>query len=720
VIFPVMPFISHSHLSNSIAPNQVATVGVNASGKVTVRYAGSIVFQGKISIYPHVKGRSINFSQETVLGPNQSKTQILSFMAPRRGDILKLEGTVFASDESFANQSQRSASNFQFIRNEIGPSHNLLNNGVYDRFRDWNFNGSLHRTHIYPISAGGTQWKWKFSTANYGSLKLEFQPAVYRRHKNIRYFHPWTYKAWPQSVTGWCSWWAYRDSITEADVQAIDKVFAAKLSDYGYNIIQIDDGYEAGLSGSLADWLKTNEKFPSGLAGLEHEIKSAGLVPGLWINIHFNDPATLKEHPDWFIQDAQGQPHKGPWIEYALNPDSALARKSIIIPHLSALRDQGWRYVKIDTLRHFLYDSMYPSREFLKSEGQTPEHLLREYMRTAREILGQKTYILACWGVLPEVVDYADGCRLGTDGFGPSTLQQYSSWNNVVWKNDPDHCDLEPYNSKTKQYETGQERIRATLVAMAGAQLLLSDHPDVYEKPAALDAARRVSPIPFTLPGQLFDFDPTKSDSLIKNLRNQNGGSNPGPIDADQFGKTCPYWALDINKPYESWMVLAHINWSSKPANPDIIKFSDLGLDPDANYLISEGWTQKFLGNFHGSFQTLPLEPNGVACYAIRKLVDHPQIITTNRHITQGAEELQHVVWDSPANQLKGTVKLVKGFPYQMLIHVPKGYSLEYAKFGDLEVATVELGSIDMVSLESQKNTTVDWNLKFLKSHSQR
>ena len=44
--------------------------------------------------------------------------------------------------------------------------------------------------------------------------------------------------------------------------------------------------------------------------------------------------------------------------------------------------------------------------------------------------------------MLPEVIGLADGCRLGGHGFGPVTLQQYNSWNGVVWHNDPDHCDV--------------------------------------------------------------------------------------------------------------------------------------------------------------------------------------------------------------------------------------------------------------------------------------
>ncbi|MGH2638424.1 MAG: alpha-galactosidase, partial [Rhabdochlamydiaceae bacterium] len=360
--------------TNQIAPNRLATVRYTDSGRIYIRYHGNLIFEGKIFGIPKTNLKSIKVISQIQSGPNRSKTQTIFITSPKANLVMTLQGTVFASSEAFANQSARIPGAFEFIRNEVGPSHNWLNNSVYDRFRDWLLSGPLTQTRIAPIEMGAKKSKWNFSAKGKGAIQVQFLPAMYRRHKNIPYFQPWTYSPWKGSITGWCSWWAYRDAITEADVQEIDRVFDKNLKDYGYKYIQIDDGYESGLGGTLKEWLQTNSKFPSGLAGLENEISSHGLEPGIWINVHFNDPQTLKDHPDWFIQDAPGHPHNGPWIENALNPSNEGADQNIIVPHLKALRDQGWKYVKIDTLRHFLYDCMYPSRTYLKTQGETPEH----------------------------------------------------------------------------------------------------------------------------------------------------------------------------------------------------------------------------------------------------------------------------------------------------------------------------------------------------------
>lgn len=647
---------------------------------------------------------------EEKTGLNGSLTQTIVLSAGASSG-LTVRGTILAPGLALAAETDRPATGFRFIRNEVGRSSNRLNNGVYDRLHDWVLSGPSGSTSITP----GKEGEWRFAVEGSGPLTLTFRPAFYRVHKNIRYFQPWEHQPWKGSITGWCSWWAYKTDISAADVDQISDVFARNLKDWGYRYIQIDDGYEAGLSGTLHDWLTTTDRFPGGLVGLADSIRRRGLDPAIWVNVHFDDPKTLAEHPDWFIQDSPGHPHKGPWIDYALNPASKGAEETLIRPHYKALRDQGWDYVKIDTLRHFLYDSMYPSRSELQRQGQTPEHLLRLYMKTAREELGPKTYILACWGVLPEVVGYADGSRLGTDGYGPATLQQYSSWNNIVWRNDPDHCDLEPIGKDGKP-ETGQERIRATLASVAGAQLLLSDHPEVYEKPAALEAARRVSPVLFTLPGQLYDFDPRKTDALINGLRNQNGGSDPGPIDADQFGDVCPWWALDISTPFEKWMVLTEMNWEKAALPAQKISFRELGLDPSAEYLVFEGWSGHLLGAFKGSFTAPALAPNGAASFAIRRLLPRPQLVSTNRHISQGAVEIKSMRWNAQALTLSGSANLVPDPKGCMYFHIPAGFELVQAEAAGVKARTQTLsGHILRLDVGSTKPKSATWKLQFRK-----
>src|SRR6185312_16716630 len=99
----------------------------------------------------------------------------------------------------------------------------------------------------------------------------------------------WKYDVWKGSVAGWCSWWAYFADVREQDVHAISDVFARKLRDFGYQYIQIDDGYQSSNGGLPKDWLTTDSKFPSGLNNLSKSISAKGLKPALWLNVHFGD-----------------------------------------------------------------------------------------------------------------------------------------------------------------------------------------------------------------------------------------------------------------------------------------------------------------------------------------------------------------------------------------------------------------------------------------------
>ena len=57
------------------------------------------------------------------------------------------------------------------------------------------------------------------------------------------------------------------------------------------------------------------------------------------------------------------------------------------------------------------------------------------------------------------------------DGFGPAKLAAYKSWNNVVWRNDPDHVDIAG---------EGDDVMRLVVVNMVGAEMLLTDKVGVY------------------------------------------------------------------------------------------------------------------------------------------------------------------------------------------------------------------------------------------------
>lgn len=676
---------------------------------VEIAYGGRKIFEGAFTVEGDSrKPASVRLDGRTEVGARGEITQHIRLF-DSSGLRLRLTGTAYGSDEAFSAETFGPAQRqFKMIRNSVGMSSNLRNNAIYDRHSDWELEGEPG-TGLKPIrtSVGSSEFAWSKSGAE---IDLTFRPRFYQRHKNVAAFKPWERKAWRGSVAGWCSWWAYFTDIHEQDVERVSRVFAEKLKDFGYSYIQIDDGYQSSSGGLPKDWLNTNDRFPGGLAHLSKVITGMGLDPALWVNVHFGDASFATNRPNLFVLGRDGKPFKGPWIDYGLDASVKEAIDEVVRPTYRALHSQGWRYVKVDTLRHLLYDVIYPRREYFSDKGVVPEQAFRDYLSAIRQEIGNDTYMLACWGVLPEAAGIADGCRLGGDGFGPSTLQQYTSWNNVVWRNDPDHCDIKPFDHTTGKTSDGEEIIRPVLVSMAGAQLLLSDKPEVYENDANLEGVKRSSPILFTEPGQLYDYDPVKTDHLKAGLRNDNGGANSGPIDADQRGEVCPWWMLDINMPFESWAILTRMNWEKTSLPDTVVKFRDLGLAPGL-YSVFEFWSKRYLGDFKESFTAKALDSKGLSTYSIRKTVDHPQILSTSRHISQGAADLVSVTYKDKV--LKGRSKVVRNDPYSIYLRVPEGFQVRSASFDGKPAETkVDVGIVE-IKVVPRKTGSIRWEVDF-------
>ena len=666
-------------------PNAPANLEVDrARGRFVLSYAGTVIFQGELAYrsregerpfsdleIPWIEKRDESGSGPAVVcetfeiqGERKSLEQqiVFSLNGADPGLSLVLRGVCRGSGESFPAETLGPAQErFPLIRNCVGLSRSLRNNAVFDRRFDWLLCGRAEGwTRIIP----------KEETVQGNAFTLEvrgkqctlvFRPRYYQKHRNLPFFEPWTYSVWPASVAGWCSWWPYRAEISEAVVQEVAGVFAERLRDFGYRTIQIDDGFQSNMDGLPDGWLDTNDRFPGGLARLVEIIEAQDLEPGIWLSVRFGDEAFVKEHPGWFAADDEGKPFRGNWIAYSLDGTCPEAIDSVVRPLYRALRSQKWRYVKIDTLRHLLYDGYYPCRDFFSSKGATCEQAIRGILAAAREEIGRDTYMLACWGVLPEAIGIADGCRLGWDGFGATTLVQYNSWNNVVWRNDPDHVDITP---------DGEEIIRPVTVCMAGAVMMLTDKVEVYRDDKKIEGARRSAPIPFTLPGQLYDFDSSKTDNVAAGLRNEKGGASPGPIDADQQGTFCPWWLMEIDRPFARWNVLARMSWEALPEAT--VRFGELGLPPDREYVLYEYWSGDPARVFHRSFPVPAQKAREVRVYSIREKLDRPQIISTSRHILQGWPDLEELAWDGAGRCLHGKSRVIKGDPYTLVVRVPR------------------------------------------------
>lgn len=652
-------------------PNAPAEVRWDA-GKDTLqlRYHGGVIFDGTIraedAAGKTVTGAEIKLEPTQTVGEKVEQRLKLVLAGPRDGVKLVMSGVVTCSAEAFPAETQGAAQRrFPVVRTSVGLSRSRRNNAIYDRRWDWMLAGPDEgATRILPKTAGKKEiaFAWESQGA---VLDLVFRPRFYEQHKKLPGYKPWTYEIRKDSITGYCTWWPYRERISQEVIGKLVDVFAEKrLPEFGYRYLQLDNGYDAGGGGGPKTFLRWHpERFPGGAEGVMTKIRSGGMKPGVWVHRVYRSyvdkhlPAIGKEHPEWFVTKEDGGIYQGGYGIWTLNTANKEAVETMVRPIFRGLRKQGWDYVKIDGAGDMLYsDKQGPAAAHFKKVGMTPEESLRRWDTVAREELGDDTFILTCWGVGPGRVSVGlvDGVRLGGDGFQWNTMLGNSSMNGVAWRGDPDHCDILPERKgeRATMRTFGAEDapvdtiIRPAVVAMAGSMLLLSDKAEVYEDDANLEGAKRSAPVLFTVPGQLYD----------------GGGSGE-------------WWLQEIDRPFDHWSVLARFNWRGKPVPEQEIEFADLGLAPDRDYLVFEFWTQASLGKHRGAFTVPAMEENtGMHVFAIREARKHPWVLSTTRHLSQGGVSLLGLKWDAAGKTLSGTSKVVAGDPYVLTLNVPFGY----------------------------------------------
>lgn len=689
-------------------------------GKLSLRYHGTVILEATIRAEDaegrQVGGIAVKLQRAEEQGDRVE--QRLKFVPTRSRDGigLVLRGAVHGSEEAFPAETRSAAQDrFPCVRNSVGLSHNLRNNAVYDRRWDWVLIGPADgQTRIRPTLEEDKRITFSW-TSRGASIELVFRPRFYQKHMDLPHFEPWTYKIWKGSLTGYCTWWAYRGGFTQETLDALLALFVEKhLPDFGYGYMQFDDTYQQGNGSCPENWLNWDKrKFPGGWEYSVEAIRAAGMKPGIWVHrVHRpSDPHVAdiaREHPNWFVHKPDGSLFADHGF-YVLDTTNEEAVDNMVRTLYRGLKEQGWDYVKIDGTGDLL--RAYQNKacaEFFESHPTTPEQSLRRWDIVAREELGRDVYILACHTVANarHVIGLVDGARLSNDGFQPRTLAQYNFMEGVLWRNDPDHCDvlgewLMDTDAMMPVFGSAapvpaRSIIRPAICAMAGGVLMLSDKVEVYRDDGNIEGMKRSAPVLFTVPGQLYSCE----------------------------RRPMPWWLQEIDRPFDHWSVLARIQWGEKEkdrhvyhfkgASQQEVRFADLGLEADREYVVCEFWNQKFLGKFKGSFTAPAMDENtGMDVFAIREARAHPWVVSTTRHISQGGVSLLDERWDTQHKVLSGRSAVVMDDPYVMTVHLPDGYRLQSAEADGADVEIVNRKETAAVRIVPSATKTVAWKITF-------
>lgn len=609
------------------------------------------------------------------------------------GKTFRLDGRVRGSDESIACESDPADARTSLVRQVVGRSHSLLNNAVYERSKDWLFSVDNYASTVKIVPVNRSDYDIAVSG---WEIVIRFRPRYFREHRGLSYFEPSAYTVWKKPVVGWCSWFAYFDGVNEKEIKETADVIGAKLKPYGLQYLQIDDGYTQHPIGLPDTWLHPNAKFPSGLKELASYISGKGLTPGIWTNVSFGDSAAAYGNRGLFVRDGDGRPASGNWIGYVMDGSHAETLQKLVSPVYKGLYDDGFRYFKLDALRHLKYEGYNSFSEFFTQRRTDRNDAFRSLVKEVRRQVGREQFLLACWGIRPELVGIADGCRIGTDGFSFAGLAQFNSYNNIIWRNDPDHIVL----SAKEAYRS------CSATSLTGSLFMLTDKAEFYRNSPLIEAARRTIPVLYTQPGQVYDVDPSRS-SRIAGADVEMSGSGPRPFDAGSQTST-GLFQLEINRPFGNWVVLGRLDERDRD-----LPFRDLGLDDTREYLVFEFWSKQFRGVFRSHFVPGPIDTAfNCQAFCIREKLDHPQLLATYRHISCGGLEIGSMSWTD--NTLQGTSELVAGDNYVLYLWEDGGYAFDKLEVkGARVLANEKTGTVRKITLLSAGGGVAEWDLHY-------
>nr|BFE57549.1 alpha-galactosidase [Dactylosporangium thailandense] len=315
----------------------------------------------------------------------------------------------------------------------------------------------------------------------------------------------------------WCSWYAYYENVTEAQLTKD----IADLAGLPFDVVQVDDGWEE----RVGDWTP-NAKFPSGMRSLVKQITEAGFTAGLWLAPFIALPTSrlATERPELLLRDASGRPvvagynWGGPY--YALDLARADAREHVAGVVRTVVHEWGFKYLKLDFIN--------AAAAYLP--GRDRERVYREALHVIREAAGEDVYLLGSGAILLPSLGLLDGLRSGPDvapmwdnyaSVDPSDATARNAvvnsvhrlWQSPLVEVDPD---VIYFRSKLNLLTPQQLQWLRDLADVCGFRAV-SD-PPAWLTPAELEELRtyleaspeirRLSRYRFTLDGREVDFAP--------------------------------------------------------------------------------------------------------------------------------------------------------------------------------------------------------------------
>jgi len=545
---------------------------------------------------------------------------------------------------------------------------------------------------------------------------IRFLPDYYTHTLGTSFYTPYDDSHFQSAPMVWSSWTSYFEAVTEQDVIRNADWLAKNLKPYGFEYVQLDDGYDRNpdwaknIPGALAyvqlvdgsdkrtgrtgghSWAENwnPETFPHGPAWLTSYIRGKGLKAGLWVVPNAYAP-TFKEHPDWYLYDKQGkvlQDYTTPALD-STNPQ--------VFNHLTRLftklDDLGFDYYKLDG------EGALPAYEpeIDKSRLHSPSadfiENYRDRLALIRRTIGPDRFIELCpLGTKLDAVGYASSYFPGEDLYNNwrgmhslfSSINAYLFQNHmIIYVMPGEGLELgEPMTAEEAKLKRPavtlvKERMRedpatgfgttlpeartlVTYVALTGVVYpLASVMPELPEERVKLLQATMP-----TLPIMPIDLFSRGTDSTWNKFK---------LVQADYYIHHYPeVLDLKVDSAAGVYDVAAETNWRSETTERILDFARQLGLSEERSYVIFDFWKQRPMGVFKGKID-LTIGPHDTRVLLIHPLSGRPQLIGNSRHIS-GTYSIVSQEWDAKEKNLHGESVAIPGEPYTLWFNIPSGY----------------------------------------------
>ncbi len=484
----------------------------------------------------------------------------------------------------------------------------------------------------------------------------------------------------PPQPSGYCTWY-HSGASNEKELAQTAALAAQKLAPFGFSVIQIDDGWQQGDAkgnGPRKNFTayRADGPYPAGMKAAADDVLAKGLVPGIWFMPFagtYNDP-WFEPHQDWFVKRADGTPYDTAWGGTSLDMTHPGVQEYLrgIVRRLTA--EWGYRYLKMDGLYTGAGVPQIYVNDAYKEDGigdavfhdpdKTNVQAYRDGLRLVRETAGREVFLLGCCAnqnmrSYGGAFGLVDAMRIGPDNgaswkgvlTGPTFGTRNYFLHGRVWYNDPD-----PVYVRTS-LSVEQARVSCSWVGITG-QLTLGSDDFEQLPPERLAILQRILPA---------------------------HGLQARPVDL--FDEPLPrIWLLTDDRRSPRRDVVGLFNWGDQPHAFDC-PLPRIGLPADVKYLAFDFWADAMLPLVDGHLRTV-LPPQSCAVLAVRAIADHPQLLSTSRHVSQGMVDVVAEHWDGDSRVLSGTSRVVGGDDYELRIAT-------YTPAGLWQAATAEVCAED-------------------------